>query len=267
MVLGEDDKQAAEDIIRSLNPKMIVQYGSSLNKEQNPNDMDVMVISDFVPDVPDVPNVPEQRLIVGRYDLDIIPSRRLNEEIANIDFVRRTKFRKSKLLYGDLETYDKIKQAFNRQPEQRDAEYQRQRAAEGMIHARHFRTEFEHKLRLETLFERPSAITEALYEDTYTLVEKRQPERTTRSAKDLYESLNDLTFVLSYLSAEESILSGGTFTELDDMISSPKTKRQMAFSRIFSLKKKYEHGENVGVDMVLKTYDETAAYAETILKQ
>lgn len=262
MSLGDDDdKQAAEDIIRSLNPNLIVQYGSSLNKEQTPNDIDVMVISGFVPEVP------EQRLVVGRYDLDIIPSRRLNEEIANLDFVRRTKFMKSKMLYGDLDTYDKIKQAFNRQPEQRDAEYQRKRAAEGMIHARHFRTEFEHKLRLEALFERPSAITEALYENTYTLVEKRLPEMTTRSAKDLYESLNDLSFVLSYLSAEESILSGSAFTELDDLISSPKTKRQMAFSKIFSLKKKYEYGENVGVDSMLRAYDETATYVETILKQ
>lgn len=267
MVLASDDKKAAEDIIQSLNPKMVVHYGSSLNKEKSPNDIDIMVISDFVPGVSGVPNVPEQRLVVGRYDLDIIPSRRLDEEITNLDFVRRTKFRESKLLYGDLETYEKIKQAFNRQPDQRDAEYQRQRAAEGMIHARHFRTEFEHKLRLEVLFERPSAITEALYEDTYTLVEKRPPEKIARSAKDLFESLNDLTFVLSYLSAEESILSGGAFTELEGMVSSPKTKRQMAFSKIFSLKKKYEHGEEVGVDSMLRAYDETATYVETILKQ
>ncbi len=51
------------------------------------------------------------------------------------------------------------------------------------------------------------------------------------------------------------------------MINAPKTKRQESFSKIFSLKKRYEHGEKVGFDSMLKTYDETAKYVETILKQ
>lgn len=247
-----------DKLARDFRPKMIVHYGSSVNQE-NWADIDLMVVSDDAID--------QTFIYGGLFDVETVSTKKLDEEAANLDFVRKTKFNSSRLLYGDVGHYEKIKRAFGRQPSQTDARYQRRKAAECMIYARHHRTEFEHRFRLDALAEQPNEIVEALHEDIYKLAEKKQPKETSMAFQELYESLNCLDFALSYLSAEEHLRLNGMLPEIQAMTGSPKTEVEQAFSKTHALKKRCQHGEKVDFGEFLKTYDENASYAELILKR